>query len=252
MDGNRVAFRLPGVVLPSGRSPCVMLRCEIHVWSVLTSFVVIYLTVAQTTSPRGLSLRIIILFLILPYLAGAQPGGQTPPPAAAKVLDLFNKLNSAANTQRSGQKPPKISFSLTESELNQYLAFSQKVTPRPGLESMQVKFFPQNYISTYTVINFDAVEKWKPGTIPTLLKPVLSGKKAIWVDIRANTQNRTGAFSIEKAYFQNVRIPAMVIEKVIQVIASRQPEHYDTSKPVVLPFGLERIWTNTQQVGGNN
>ncbi len=197
-------------------------------------------------------MRTILFILILPFVAGAQPHGQTASPAATKVLDLFNRLNGSANLRRNGQKPPPVSFDLTESEVNQYLVHSQKVTPLPGLESMQVKFFPQNYISTYTVINFDAVEQWKPGTIPMLLKPVLNGKKAIWVDIRVNSQNRTGSFSIEKAYFQSVRIPALVIEKIIQVIASRQPEHYDTSKPVPLPFGLERIWTNTQHVGGNN
>jgi hypothetical protein len=34
------------------------------------------------------------------------------------------------------------------------------------------------------MVDFDAVEKCKPSTIPTLLSPVLSGKESIWIDYR--------------------------------------------------------------------
>jgi hypothetical protein len=54
--------------------------------------------------------------------------------------------------------------------------------PPPGLDSVTIKAFPHNYISPLTVVDFDAVEKWKPSTIPGILRPVLSDKKSIWVD----------------------------------------------------------------------
>jgi len=115
-----------------------------------------------------------------------------------------------------------------------------------------VKFFPANYISTYTVIDFDAVERWHPGTIPSLLRPVLSGKKSIWVDYRINANNAKISFSVEKAYYQNLRLPAFFVEKMIQIVAARQPEKYDTSKPMDIPFGLQQVWTNEHTIEGRN
>jgi hypothetical protein len=117
---------------------------------------------------------------------------------------------------------------------------------------VSVKFFPANYVSTYTVVDFDAVERWKPGTIPFLLKPVLNGRKAIWVDYRFKTENGKVTFAVEKAYFQKLRIPAYAVEKMIQVVAARQPERYDTTKPVPLPFGLRKVETSDKLVMGQN
>jgi len=39
---------------------------------------------------------------------------------------------------------------------------------------------------------------------------------------------------------------------MIEVVAARQPEHYDTTKPLPLPFGLRNIWTSDKLVAGNN
>ncbi len=43
-----------------------------------------------------------------------------------------------------------------------------------------------------------------------------------------------------------------MVEKMISVVASRQREKYDTSKPVPLPFGLQKIWTGEKAVAGEN
>jgi hypothetical protein len=163
--------------------------------------------------------------------------------AAADMPALFDRL-------RNAKPDEQVSFQLTESEINDYMVESLKKTPRPGVDAVKVKFFPDNYASTFTWVDFDAVERWKPGTIPVVLKPVLNGKKSIWVDVRFQAGNGNATFTIEKAYFNDIRIPALAVEKMLQVLASRQPEHYDTSKPVPLPFGLKRVWTKEKLVGG--
>jgi hypothetical protein len=195
--------------------------------------------------------RIVSVYLAAALgLAAAPSLGESA--AVPKVLDLFRRLQ-AAEQQKMQKKPvDRVNFKLTEAEVDEYAAHALRTTPRPGLESLTVKIFPNNYYSTYTVIDFDAVERWKPGTIPTLLKPVLSGKKSIWVDYRVETQNGLVTFSVEKAYFGSIRLPAFFVQKMIQVVAARQPEHYDTSKPVPLPFGLRRVWTADKVVMGEN
>ena len=39
---------------------------------------------------------------------------------------------------------------------------------------------------------------------------------------------------------------------MIQIVAARQPEKYDTSKPMPIPFGLRKVWTTEQLIYGNN
>lgn len=173
------------------------------------------------------------------------------PPVAQKFLGLFDQLRTAQAQSAHGVRQ-NVSFRFSDAEIDEYMRYSLRVTPRPGLQSVSVKIFPQNYVSTYTVVDFDAVERWHPGTIPTLLRPVLSGKKSIWVDYRINAQNFQMTFSVEKAYYQDIRLPAFFVNKMIQIVAARQPEKYDTSKPIPIPFGLKQIWTTDHVIQGQN
>lgn len=189
--------------------------------------------------------RILVTLAFLLAHTGAAPAADSP--VATKFLALFDQLRQAQ------EHPAPVAFQLTDTEINEYLRYSLKATPRPGLESVTLKAFPNNYVSTFTVVDFDAVERWKPGTIPSALRPVLKGKKSIWVDYRFQTNNAKVTFSVEKAYYQNVWLPAFFVQKMIQIVAARQPEKYDTSRPLPLPFGLRRVWTTANhQISGQN
>lgn len=172
------------------------------------------------------------------------------PQAAQKFLGMFQQLRQAE--AQPAQVRQHISFSFSDQEINDYMCYALRTTPRPGLDSLTVKIFPHNYLSTYTVVDFDAVERWKPGTIPGILRPVLHGKQSIWVDYRFAAADSKLTFSVEKAYFGTLRLPAIFVQKMIQIVATRQPEHYDTSKPLPLPFSLRNVWTENQIVKGNN
>ncbi len=198
-----------------------------------------------------------LLFVLAAVSAGliAGPPVTAPPaaapPVAAKFLGLFDELRAADAKKTRGQYQ-HVTFQLSDSEINDYMRYALKATPRPGLDSATVKLFPHNYISTFAVVDFDAVERWKPGTIPALLRPFLKGRKSIWVDYRFTARDGKGTFSVEKAYYQDMRLPAFFVEKMIQIVAARQPEKYDTTKPVPLPFGLRQVWTGDHTVAGEN
>lgn len=159
------------------------------------------------------------------------------PPAVQKIWIALGDLTQAQTTHK------KLKYVFTEAEVNEYLQHARVVNPRPGLDRMSVQFLPGNYVSTVTVIDFDLVEQARPGTVPVLLRPVLSGKREIRLDVRVNAANGLGTYSVEKAYFENVRIPAFAVEKMIQVVAARQREKFDLSKPLPLPFGVRSIVT---------
>jgi hypothetical protein len=175
----------------------------------------------------------------------------SPPPVVTRFVGLFDRLR-AAQIQAAAGTPEHISFQLTEAEINEYMRYTLRATPRPGLNSVTVKLFPHNYVSTFTVVDFDAVERWRPGTIPAPLRLVLNGRKSVWVDCRFQADHSRMTFSVEKAYYQDLRLPAFFVEKMIQIVAARQPEKYDTSKPLSIPFGLRQIWTAEHVIQGEN
>jgi hypothetical protein len=172
------------------------------------------------------------------------------PPVAQKVLGIFGELREAETQPAAIRR--HISVILSDGEINDYMRYALRTTPRPGLQSLTIKVLPHNYVSTFTVMDFDAVERWKPGTIPVLLKPFLHGKQSIGVDYQFSAANSKIAFSVEKAYYDNIRLPAFFVGMMIQIVAARQPEHYDTSKPLPLPFGLRQVWTENHLVKCTN
>jgi hypothetical protein len=182
------------------------------------------------------------------FLVQAIGAAEPVPPVATKFLTLFDHLRAAEAHGRQ----PHVSFQLADSEINDYMRYSLHATPRPGLDSVTVKVFPQNYVSTFTVVDFDAVERWKPGTIPSMLRPMLRGKQSVWVDYRFQIQGDKLTFNVEKAYYDKLRLPAWLVNKMIEIVAARQPEKYDTSKPLPLPFGLRNLWTKGNVIGGEN
>lgn len=193
------------------------------------------------------------LVLAILFLAAgpAQPLAvvQTPSPASSKFLALFDRLRAA---EAPGGTHQRVAFQFSDSEINEYLRYSLKTTPRPGVDSVTVKIFANNYISTFTVVDFDAVERWRPGTVPALLRPLLKGKKSLWLDYRFQVRDAKVTFSVEKSYYQNTRLPAILVQKMIQIVAARQPEKYATSKPLPLPFGLRQVRTAEHAVMGEN
>ena len=194
-----------------------------------------------------------ICLIIAMFLGCCLPGAASNavPPVAAKFLQLFERLREAAAPGFESARA-HVQFQFSADEINEYMSYALRATPRPGVDSVKVKIFTHNYVSTFALIDFDAVERWKPGTIPAVLRPVLHGKKSVWVDCRFRPADSTVAFSVEKAYYDNIRLPAFVVEKMIQIVAARQPEKYDTSKPIPLPFGLRKLWTLDQVIMGEN
>src|ERR1700683_3471302 len=172
---------------------------------------------------RHLATLSFLFLTATPFFQAATVTSAAPPPVAAKFLDLFDHLRTAQEKASAG-KFQLVVFQLSEAEINEYMVYSLKTTPRPGVESVTVKIFGNDYISTFTRVDFDAMENWHPGTIPTVLRPVLKGKKSIWIDYRIHADGSQLTFTVEKAHYEDVPLPAIFVNKMIQIVAARQPE----------------------------
>jgi hypothetical protein len=190
------------------------------------------------------------LLTAAPFFPGKTATNEaSPATVAAKFLDLFDRLRAAQDPAGDHRH---VAFQLTETEVNEYLRHSLKATPRPGLDSVTVKFFAKDYVSTFIKVDFDAVERWHPGTIPAVIRPILKGKKSIWIDCRIHADGSQLTFSIEKARYEDMALPTFFVEKMIQLVGARQPEKYDTTRPMPIPFGLSKVWTTDHTIQGNN
>ena len=167
-----------------------------------------------------------------------------PTPQALQVLDLMARLR-AVPVQH-------VTFQLTEDDINRYLAYALAVHPRPGIDSLTVKIFPHNYISTFAQIDFDAVTHWNPLLVPAMVRSMLRGKRLILLDYRFSVRDAKVTFTIEKAAYQNTSLPRFLAREVLQAVAWQQPEHVDLDEPQPLPFGLRQLQTAGGVISGTN
>lgn len=172
-------------------------------------------------------------------------------PAVDKTLELLAQLWAY---ERGGRDPaaPRIQFELTDREVNEYLAYSLKVSRRPGVTGTTLHFLPGNGIRSFIAVDFESFDSWNTYRVPALLRSVLRGVRTVEVDARFDCckENKFG-FSVVRAYGPSgVPVPVNIMEAIVQAIGLAQEELYNTGLPVPLPFGLKRIWTGPGTFGG--
>ena len=146
----------------------------------------------------------------------------------------------------------KVRFSITQTELNEYLAYELQQSNRPGVRSIALELADGNDVSLATRIDIDEVARNRPGLIPPLLQAILHGVKTIQAETRFRAERGGLTFQVQKASIDGFPLPAGVVQKIIEEVASRQPEHYDLTRPVTLPNGVQRVTTRLRLLEGEN
>ncbi len=167
-----------------------------------------------------------------------------------RVLELLDMLWRHA---RSGVRPEaeKIGFELPEQQINEYLAYSLRAAPRPGVSGATVELLPGNEIHAVIEIDFGTVANWKSGLAGSLPQPFLSGRQPVRVDLQFEAENGMLTFAVKQAVGPaGTTIVNSVVVGLIQALGLHQPEQYNASGPIPLPFGLRRMWTRKQVLGG--
>ena len=176
-----------------------------------------------------------------------QPGEMAP--GIAMIQNLLASLGKFEQDGRPAGR--KLGFEIPETALNEYLAYTLRNRPRPGIGSMTVTLLPKNQISSDVEIDFDAVQKWNPVIFPEILRGLLTGKRTIHADLTFEVKNGFCSFELKDAMGPDGKaLVNKMMSAVLQALGSRQPESYDTAKPIPLPFGLKRIWTGKQSIYG--
>jgi hypothetical protein len=201
-----------------------------------------------------------------PAVPGAAPAAPKIQAAAAPVpviapasgestqgaMQIADLLASLTRFDRDGRvAAQKIGFEIPERAVNEYLAYSLRNRPRPGISAITVTLLPKNDISAAIEIDFDSIKQWVPELLPEPLRPLLSGKRALQLNAHFESRNGTFTFTLKDVHGPDGKpLANKIMTDVLQSLGSHQPESYDAAKPISLPFGLKRVWTEKQAVFG--
>jgi hypothetical protein len=168
---------------------------------------------------------------------------------AMQIADL---LASLARFDRDGRiAEQKIGFEIPERAVNEYLAYSLRNRPRPGIGSITVKLLPKNDISAAIEIDFSSVTQWVPKILPEPLRPLFTGKRQVQVNGHFETTNGSFTFALKDVQGPDGKpLANKIMTDLLQSLGSHQPESYDAARPISLPFGLKRVWTVKQAILG--
>lgn len=192
----------------------------------------------------------------------AIPAAPPPPPAAVTApkpidsafgaMQVVDLLNSLAHYDQDGrQAAQKIGFEVPERAVNDYLVYSLHNRPRPAISSATVALTPGNNVTVTVELDFDAIQQWVPELLPEALRPMFTGKRLVKVNAHFESSNGNVSFALKDVTGPNGKpFDAKLMNALMQSLGAKQPEAYDTSKPLPLPFGLKRIWTDKQSILG--
>ncbi len=163
------------------------------------------------------------------------------------ILNVLQILQAYSN----GQRANKVTFQFSEVEINEYLAYSLRIRPRSGIGRVAIHLLPENQVSVLTVIDFADVQKWNDWLVPEALRPALSVQRPLQVDVSFRAIDGFGTFELKNVIGPgNIMISKTTMKWILEAIALHQPEWYDTTQEIPLPFHLQRIWTGNQSLSG--
>jgi len=108
-----------------------------------------------------------------------------------------------------------------------------------------------NNVTVTVELDFDAIQQWVPELFPEALRPMFTGKRLVKVNAHFESSNGNVSFALKDVTGPNGKpFDAKIMNDLLRSLGTKQPETYDTSKPLPLPFGLKRIWTDKQSILG--
>jgi hypothetical protein len=168
---------------------------------------------------------------------------------AMQIADLLASLTRFDRDGRIAEQ--KIGFEIPERAVNEYLAYSLRNRPRPGISAITVTLLPKNDVSAAIEIDFNSIKQWVPELLPEPLRPLLNGKQTLQLNAHFESKNGSFTFTLKDVHGPDGKpLANKIMTDLLQSLGSHQPESYDAAKPISLPFGLKRVWTEKQAVLG--
>ena len=174
-------------------------------------------------------------------LRAATPGGDVR--TQKRDADLLRQKVDVIN--KHAERPTKQGHrtTVTESELNAYLAIDARPQLPTGVVDPSVTIVGTGRVSGRAVVDLDAVRTAKNPT--SLLDPVnyLSGKVPVTATGVLTTKNGVGRFVLESAAIGRIPVPKLILQEIVSFYSRtpQKPSGIGLDDPFELPAKIREI-----------
>lgn len=181
----------------------------------------------------------ISLLVITGCSALAAQGSSSPVEKMLSTLSTYDR-DGSPTAQR-------VAFEFPEVLINSYLSVSLSRQPRPGIESATVHFLAGNHLTVEAQVNFSAIEENLSKTTAQALK----GIKPVNVQLSFDVRDGKVKLKCDRFVAGEKPLSGAMAQEVLRAIASLQPEKFDTTQPIPLPYGLKRLSTTAGTISAD-
>lgn len=136
-------------------------------------------------------------------------------------------------------------YILTEQEVNSFADAAIQSKKRLGIMKVSFDLKPGTFFTT-ALINMDDVKL--SGFAFRMFKAVLSGTQRLEAEGKLLNTGGKGSYEVQSARFNNIPVPAFVVNAVIGYLGQRQPPHIDVTEPFTWPYGIRDVKIVTDKV----
>jgi len=148
-----------------------------------------------------------------------------------KELEAFS-----ARTGNRGTRTTRIS----EAELNSFLAYQLSPKYHASLKSLTVRLEPTR-LQGVAIVDFDQLGMNSKKTVTRMLASLLTGKHTLTAFGKLIAEGGRANFQLERALFDDVGLPNLLVEEIISAVGKRQKPPFDPMQPSQMPYGIQKV-----------
>lgn len=175
--------------------------------------------------------------------------GAAPPVAidtAGLSLEQAESLDRKLRAIRSGgavaRRRLPTPLTVTEDELNSYVAYKLRADLPPALSDVRVRF-ERDRLAGGAVVDFDQLKDKLPPFGPLNPLSLLSGRVPTEFSGRLPNEDGFGTLELEELRLGSLPVPISLVEQAVarSTRTAERPEGFDLHAPFRLPYGIKRV-----------
>jgi hypothetical protein len=181
--------------------------------------------------------------LALVLLLGAAPPSAlgTARLSLEQAESLGRKLLAIQHGAAARPRPP-APLTVTEDELNSYVAYKLRAQMPPSVSDVRVRFERDRLLGS-ALIDFDQLKGKLPPFGPLNPLSLLSGRVPTEFRGRLPNEDGFGTLELEELSLGSLPVPIALVEQAVarSTRTAERPDGFDLHAPFRLPYGIRRV-----------
>jgi hypothetical protein len=164
----------------------------------------------------------------------------------ADADQMLQKI-AVITTNGLAAKPAARNTTVTEREVNSFLAFHARTELPPGVMEPVVRIAPAGRLTGSAVVDLDQVRQARRDA--GFAMSLLTGRLPVQVAGVLRTSNGVGKFDLQEAWVSSIPVPKAVLQEIVAHYSATpdSPEGINLDAPFALPVSIREIRTSQGQ-----